>query len=310
VLVGHAYRADPRRARFVLRGDRLDEVGDEALLAARALEPVGARVVVGPSRAQAFALAARTADVVVLDGVAQLSPVRATLALLSVDAAEPWGRRPSALAPLGSLRAPVAKLVAACDAIVPFAQEDDDSGLEECARVGRPMWPARVESRGAYDDRGMLLTWETLRSSRVGLLLALGRPERILRGLGRRGVFPRAIVCGRDHGPFGAWPRWVARRAVARGIDVWLATAKCALHAGPALAGMPVALLEHSVALDPVLRNRLRGIGAAAALTRGEGTNSLELLESTSQVLSMADAWVPPVQPPAGVKISMRRHRP
>ena len=310
VLVGHAYRADPRRARFVAPDDRLDEVGDEALLAARALAPLGpraARVVVAPSRAEAIALAARAADVVVLDGIAQLSPARATLALLSVDAAEPWGRS-RALPPFGSLRAPIAKLVAACDAIVPMALSDDGPGFVGCGGVGPPMWPARVESRGAWDDRGVLLTWEAMRSLRVGLLVALGRPERLLRALGRRGVFPRALVRGRDHGPFGGAARRLARRAVARGIDVWLATPKCALHAQAGLPGLPVAVLEHSVALDPILCNRLR---AVAALTRGVGTNSLELLESTSQDRSMAAACAPSARPLAasGVKMMMMMRR-
>jgi tetraacyldisaccharide 4'-kinase len=308
VLVGHAYRAAPRRARFVQPGDRLDEVGDEALVAARALEPLGARVVVAPSRGEAMALSAREADVLVLDGIAQLSPARATLALLSVDAAEPWGRS-RALPPFGVLRAPVANLVAACDAIVPMALADDHPGLERSDGLGRPMWPSGVESRGAWDDRGVLLTWEAIRSLRVGLLVALGRPERLVRALARRGVFPRAIVRGRDHGPLAL--RDAARRSQAHGIDVWLATPKCALHADPALPGLAVAVLEHSVLLNPLLRNRLRAIGRAAALTGKEGTNSLELLESTSQSRSMAADWVPSTQPLAasGVKMSMRRHR-
>jgi len=313
VLVGHAYRADPRRARFVAPDDRLDEVGDEALLAARALAPLGpraARVVVAPSRAEAIALSASAADVLVLDGIAQLSPARATLALLSVDAAEPWGRS-RALPPFGSLRAPISKLIAACDAIVPVAWPHDGPGFEALDDVGRPMWPARVESRGAWDDRGVLLTWEAMRSLRVGLLVALGRPERLLRGLGRRGVFPRAVVRCRDHGPFGRGPQFAARRAVARGIDVWLATPKCALHAQPGLPGLTVAVLEHSVALDLLLRSRLRAV-AGAALTRGVGTNSLELLESTGQVRSLAAApWAPSARPLAtsGVKKMMMIRR-
>src|SRR5579863_2192867 len=40
-FVGHAYRAIPRRAHVVQVDDVLAEVGDEALIAARALAPVG-----------------------------------------------------------------------------------------------------------------------------------------------------------------------------------------------------------------------------------------------------------------------------
>lgn len=195
VLVGHAYRADPRRARFVSAGDSLAEVGDEALLAERALDGPGGRVVVAPSRAEAIELAARAADVLVLDGVAQLTPVPASLALLSVDAIDPWGRRS------GVLRAPVPMLTAACDAIVPM--EDGTAGVaafvapDSIGRANFELWPTCVESRGAWVDGGGLTTWKVLGAARVGLMAALGRPDRLLRSLARRGVVPRKI--GRAH---------------------------------------------------------------------------------------------------------------
>jgi tetraacyldisaccharide-1-P 4'-kinase len=300
VLVGHAYRANPRRPRWVSPGDRLDEVGDEALLAARALEPLGVRVVVAPSRADAILLAAGAADVLVLDGIAQLAPVRVTLALLSLDGSDPWGR-PRAMAPRGHLRAPVGVLVSACDALVPLTDPAGDATAladgEHIAGVatgGRNVWPARVESRGAWVDGGELMTWAAMRSLRVGLLVALGRPERIARWLSRRGVVPRAIVRGRDHGPFRPGARLAALWAGSCGIDVWLATPKCALHAARALPGLPVAVLDHSVALHLSLRTRLRAIAAPAALTGGGGTNSLELLESSRVVPSTAALYGPP----------------
>lgn len=289
VLVGHAYRADPRRARFVRPGDALGQVGDEALLAARALEPTGARVVVAPSRQQAIALGVRGADVLVLDGVAQLAPSAAALALLALDAADPWGGRPAA-PPIGRLRAPRSTLLAACDAVVPVGDAEEvrsavpfDSVASVGASVGpRPMWPVRVEAQGAWANGGTLLTWETLRALRVGLLVALARPERVVRGLERKGVFPRLIVRARDHGPFGARARRSAERPIAAGaIDLWLATPKCVLHAAWGLPGLPVAVLDHSIHLHPSLRSRLRGLFAAPAremppaLTEDAGTNSL-----------------------------------
>ncbi len=288
---------------------------------------------VAPSRAEALAFAARTADVLVVDGVAQLTPLRATLALLAVDGSAPWGRPGWPL--LSGLRAPVATLVSACDAIVPMADvwdgfgrrcPDDATGagpylsdreMNELKRGGegrpREMWAARVESQGACDDRGSLLTWDAMRSLRVGLLAALGRPERLVRWLGRRGVFPRVVLRGRNHGPFGSGARRAARRAGAGGIDVWLATPKCALHAADARAGLPgltTLVLEHAVALHPTLRKRLRDIAAAAALTGEEGTNSLELLDSTSQVRSRA-AHCGPSAPPlaSGPLTRMMRRR-
>ncbi len=90
--VAHGYRARPERAaRRHAVDDDVATVGDEALVAARALAG-RASVVVAPSRQAALELAAERADVVVLDGVLQthtaprhaLSPRRST----PID---PWG---------------------------------------------------------------------------------------------------------------------------------------------------------------------------------------------------------------------------
>jgi len=280
-LVGHAYRASPGRARFVSSWDPVRVVGDEALVAARALAACGARVVVAPSRAAAIALAARDADVLVLDGVAQTAPARASLALLAVDAREPWGRA-AALPPRGDLRAPCGVLLGACDAVVSLRDEADagagdkaDDAADDAAgdaadeeviahavakadadRVG--VYRARAASRGAWSDAGDLLTWDALRAARVGLLLALARPERVLRGLARRGVRPTAVVRAGDHGPFSRGHGGSIRAA--RQVDLWLATPKCAAHALPVCRSLraPLATLDHSVSLDAALRARLR----------------------------------------------------
>ncbi|MDP9150828.1 MAG: tetraacyldisaccharide 4'-kinase, partial [Myxococcota bacterium] len=197
VLVGHAYRARPRGARLVGESDALDEVGDEALLAARALarlHPDGrARVVVAPNRAQAIALAAHYADVLVLDGVAQTRPAPSALALLAVDAAEPWGRA-SRMPPNGDLRAPVAALLFASDAVVAVGDPDVGSPV-------RGAFQAHVLSEGVRLG-GRHLNWADLRGARVGLISALARPERVVRALARRGVTLQALLAARDHGPF------------------------------------------------------------------------------------------------------------
>jgi len=220
-LVGHAYRARPGRARVVTPLDALAEVGDEALVAARALEPHHVRVVVAPSRRLAVELAARDADVLVLDGVLQTAPRRASLSLLAVDADEPWGRV-EAVPPRGDLRAPIAALLAASDALVRVGQEDAAD--------------ARVISRGAHLG-GELLTWEALRPLRLGLACALARPARLVRMLARRGIVPVALARSRDHFPVGG--------LLPRGVDLWLATPKCALHVAPTRA--PLATLEHEL---------------------------------------------------------------
>jgi tetraacyldisaccharide-1-P 4'-kinase len=267
-FVGHAYRAHPRRPRVVRPHDPLDEVGDEALVAARALGTIP--VVVAPSRQAAIDLAATLADVLVLDGVAQLARRRAALALLAVDAEVPWGRGPT-IPPRGSLRAPLPLLLEACDAVVPIGERaagrpGEAEGVAGEGVLGadeRPAWPSStslmvVRERGP-GARG--LTWDTLRSSRVGLLTALARPERITRALAREGVVPAITVSARDHGSFSASSQRRVTQAVADGtVKLWLASEKCALHLDSDMLGIHVAVVSRELTLHPLLRERLREI--------------------------------------------------
>ena len=272
-IVGHAYRARPGGARVVSPSDRLEDVGDEALLAARIFAandgaPAAApgasgcarpRVVVAPSRAAAMASAARESDVLILDGVAQTAPARVSLALLALDARQPWGR--GALPPLGDLRATVPALLDACDAVVPIQDDADPANdpeplHDERIRLrGKDVLAARAESRGAWDASGVLRTWEVLRSVRVGLLTALARPERVIAALARRGIEPHAVLIGRDHGPIAAGA--AIRTGAAKRVDLWLVTPKCALHVERARPALPVATLDYSVVLPPRLCARL-----------------------------------------------------
>jgi tetraacyldisaccharide 4'-kinase len=224
-LVGHAYRGAPGRARQVHPDDAVEVVGDEAIVAARALEPHGVSVVVAPRRAAALELAAREADVLVIDGLLQAAPRRVSLSLLAVDVEEPWGRA-VAVPPLGDLRAPVAALLEATDRVVSVGDDPAD---------------ARIASRGARLGVA-LLEWDTLRPLRIGLACALARPDRIVRFLQRRGIRPVALARGRDHGP-------MPQRALDRTVDLWIATPKCALHVAPLRA--PLATLDHDLVLAP-----------------------------------------------------------
>jgi tetraacyldisaccharide 4'-kinase len=255
-IVGHAYRGNPGRARVVGPTDALAEVGDEALLAARALGDRGC-VVVGPTRQAAIDLAATMADVVVLDGVTQTAPVRASLALLAVDPDEPWGRA-RAVPPWGDLRAPVARLLDAVDGVVAV-------GDGEGAALPEGAWRALAIGRGAHVG-GELLSWEVLAGARVGLLCALARPDRVVRSLRRHGVRPSLVVRGRDHGPL---PHPKGH------VDLWLATPKCGLHASRFGLSAPLATLEHRVEL---------GGGVAAALTAVAQGHNLETSRNVSQI--------------------------
>ena len=231
VLVGHAYGARPGCARRVSGDEPVDLVGDEAIVAARALKTVKAWVVVAPTRRQALELAARAADVVVLDGVLQTSPRRAWLSWLAVDAERPWGNA-RAVPPVGDLRAPVEALLEASDRVV---------------HVGDASSDVVVVARGAWTADG-LLGWDELRRLRVGLACALARPDRLVRFLQRRGITPVAHVCAADH-------RAIPVRALSRPVDLWLASPKCALHVPP--TGAPLGTLDHDLVLAPALASRL-----------------------------------------------------
>lgn len=311
-LIGHAYGARPGRARVVAGGDCHGEVGDEALVAARALASTGARVVVAPTRAEAVAFATREADVVVLDGVAQTTPARAALALLAVDAVAPWGRA-GAVAPRGDLRAPRDALLRACDGVVTIGDDrggdgvatdeavslvaDGDRQNREHAAV---RWHASAASSGARVG-GELVPWGDLAGARLGLLCAMARPERVVRALALRGIALQCVLRAPDHGPPSA--KLLARADRARnelGIELWLATAKCAVHfatcgapqdtrqdtrrhptqdlphihrdgrdgagntlpgrPGTPALGAPTGVIEYALALPHLLRERLRQI--------------------------------------------------
>ena len=231
-------------------GDPLSQVGDEALLAAGALGPSGVAVVVGPRRSDAVALAAAIADVLVLDGVAQTTPVRATLALLAVDSVDPWGRA-VALPPGGDLRAPRAVLLGACDMVVAVGDESSNSSISLRARLelgdGVRLGADRVD-------------WRTLASKRLGLLTAMARPDRVVRALERRGLRIGAVVRAPDHGPF---PPEAVERARRMPVDLWLTTAKCAFH------------VFAPVALSHVRLARSRGAGRGSGAWSGAWSSAL-----------------------------------
>jgi tetraacyldisaccharide 4'-kinase len=238
-FVGHAYGAAPPEPMVVSLRDHVSCVGDEALVAARALAGLQVPVVVAPTRQTAIdlAISREGARIVVVDGVAQTSPMRAHLALLSVDAERPWGS--GACAPRGDLRAPRGALVAACDRIV--AVGDDTALSYELAPFDR------------------LLGWAELRRRRLGLWTAVARPDRILAQLAKVRVIPKLVIAQPDHGAaHTAETSRRARAALQAGVDLWLCTAKCAVHLPPQLDGRPLAILEYQLTLGAGLECALR----------------------------------------------------
>ncbi|MDB4934191.1 MAG: Tetraacyldisaccharide 4-kinase [Labilithrix sp.] len=251
VLVGHAYRATPRWARVVTPNDALADVGDEALACARELAgtPASARVrvVVGPSRQAAIDLAAALVphvDAVVLDGPLQLSPLRASLAILALDADAPWGA--GDVPPAGDLRAPREALLAHADHV---------------AHVDATPRAALVESPRRVTELASLAASLARNEARIGLFTAIARPERLERALVRAGLVPAEVVRAADHGP--VTPR-LARRLADLPVDLWLTTAKCAVHLETLDLRAPRAILDGSVVLAPPIALALRD-----ALARG-----------------------------------------
>ncbi len=243
-FIGHAYGAAPRRARVVAPDDRLEDVGDEALVAARALASARVEVIVAPSRTEAVAFAAgRGARIVVLDGPLQIAPRRADLALLAVDAAHPWGlarEGRGACPPCGDLRAEASDLRAACDEVVPV----DDAA-----------------SRGAWSQAtGALVPFADLAARRLGLVTALARPARLEASLARRGIRPLVALHLGDHARGGGRaPPAVRLAELARRhrLEGWLASEKCSLHASGRPAHIDLLVLEHGFSASPALARRV-----------------------------------------------------
>jgi hypothetical protein len=161
-----------------------------------------------------------------------------------VDERHPWGHA-EAVPPCGDLRAPIAALLAAADRTVTVGDDSID---------------ARSVSQGAWVGQE-LLTWDALAGLRLGLVVSLARPERLLASIARRGLTPVVVVRARDHGRVSP----SALRAAS--VDLWIASPKCALHARAALGvarpgspAPPLAVLEHTVGLGPRLCRLLRSI--------------------------------------------------
>jgi tetraacyldisaccharide 4'-kinase len=256
VLVGHAYGAAPRSARFVSEQDDVRLVGDEALSCRHKLSAKGIRVTVAPTRQAALDLGLSGADFAVVDGPCQTRPRRAALALLAVDASEPWGA--GRCPPRGDLRAPLSGLLAAVDRIVAIALEGAREYPLEAA-TSLPVDRAWIVSNGAALE-GRAIGWTDLGRLRVGLWTALARPQRITRALAGRGVYPIVVQTCADHGPAR-----IPAKSACRGVDLWLCTSKCRTHLPTNLWEAPIATLDHSLRLEAPLKTALARLDRGSA---------------------------------------------
>jgi tetraacyldisaccharide 4'-kinase len=230
-VVASNYRSRVGAARVVSASDPVELVGDEAALLARALAPIGVAVVVGRVRDEAALLAARHAPTVIVDALLQTRPRRLGCSILVVDGERPWGS--GACPPAGDLRARREALLAAADVVLALRPSGPAAALE-------PGWltaTSEIIGATAPDGRAVELPGRTL-----GVVLAIARPERVLRSLAALGITPSAQRLFVDHA------RPVPARRRAR-VDAWLTTAKCATKLGAAFEGAPVWTLRHAIRL-------------------------------------------------------------
>jgi tetraacyldisaccharide 4'-kinase len=272
-VVGHGYRAHARWARAVEPSDHVFEVGDDALFAARRLaREAGAReaaVFIGPSRQSAIDCAARSASFLIVDGLLQARPERLRCSILALDARKPWGH--GHCPPLGDLRAPPEALLHAADATATVFDAGDDlePGVADASpalrRTGPIHWYVRARLTCALDPSGRRISLAELASARLGVLLTIARPERVLDALACRGLFAVRFHRFGDHTrpPADELDR-LLRRPGPR-VDVWITTEKCAVNLPPTIGRAPVLALHHELEVSPAMLRHLLGGGSSTA---------------------------------------------
>jgi tetraacyldisaccharide 4'-kinase len=240
-VVASAYPARDRTPRRVRGSDAVDSIGDEASWLCRALDRDGVPVFLGAPRSATLALAAEAAPLVIVDGLLQARPRRLAWSLLALDGVLPWGA--ARCPPAGDLRAPADRLLEACDAVL--RSVDAVLPLDEAPLQfhGKTTFSWSSELSGAWTPEGRFASLDELRGSRLGLLLAIARPERVAAALAARGVVVRATEFQADHALPTVRPN--------PGLDAWLTTAKCATKIRQRAGATPVWTLDHRARLPP-----------------------------------------------------------
>lgn len=255
ILVGHAHGAKPGRARIVRPDDEVREVGDEALVAARALEGTRAKVVVAESRAAAVLFAAEHGQLLVLDGPLQARPKRAYRSLLAVDSTHPWGS--GRCPPLGDLRADRESLLASCDAVVAIGKQAPLASDFPSREVVH--WPLGIDHALMPSNERSSLS--ELRGLRLGLLLGIARPSRLSNELEGEGIVPLCQLRFGDHRfPSRGLLRKATDLAREKRLDAWLATPKCRTRLPSHVGNVPVVVIEQALDISDETLARI-GIG-------------------------------------------------
>jgi tetraacyldisaccharide 4'-kinase len=252
-VVSHGYKAGNAATRVVGASEPAVAAGDEAAWLARELAPLGVPVVVG-ARPAALALAAGLAPLVLVDSLLQTSPERLALSVLAVDARCPFGA--GACPPAGDLRASPGVLLEASDVVAGVGAESAGPDVPPFPPA-QPVFPVASSIAGVRTSSGRAISTAELGAMRLGLLVAVARPERILRALAAVGVHPVDVRFFGDH-------RAPSRAGRPASVGAWLTTAKCGTKLGNTYAGAPVFVLEHRLTLPEALIDAVAFAGARA----------------------------------------------
>ncbi len=244
-VAAHGYGSDAGRAVRVDPVAPVRSVGDEASWLARELCAHRVPVFSGRRRARVLEEAARVADVVVADALLQTVPERLSLSILSLDAESPWGA--GACPPRGDLRAAPDRLLS-CTDVVALVQSGPARPAPGPLPSGIAVHVLSSRVLGARRADGELVPLRDLGRLRVGVVLAIARPDRVLESLRAEGIAAEAVRIFADH----STPRARAR-ASHPDVEVWLTSAKCATKLGAVYAGKPLLALDHRVDLSPGL---------------------------------------------------------
>lgn len=221
-----------------------DDVGDEALLLARA-----AQTIVGADRIASAALARRLgATIVVLDDGFHSRRIAPDLTVIALDA--DYGAGNGRCMPAGPLRAPLDAQLAAADILVVIG--DGERGRDIAARANKPV----VRAHLAPDSRAA----EAMHGARIVAFAAIGRPEKFFSLLETCGAEVAARIPFGDHRRFT--PKDYERLSKLRQTHSarLVTTEKDAARMGDQLATLgadtlPVTLVfDDDVVLDDALR--------------------------------------------------------
>ena len=226
------------------------QVGDDTLVAARALHDLDVAVWVGHDRDFTLRCAAMHADVLVIDGLLQTRPRKLDRSVLVLDAAHPFGG--GACPPAGDLRGSVRSLFDLCDEVVlvqdPLRDGNAPVALPRSTPFTRTAW---VEVTGLRRQDGVS-PLGSVAGRNVGFASLLARPDRVLATMRARGIEPACTWHGADHRSPGRQDLHALRKlAHQHRLDAWLVTTKCVTQFENHDLGAPCLALEIASRLDP-----------------------------------------------------------